>query len=164
MTILPKTGNSLTSSQTRLNIDYLLQGDLASTIDDGSDVIRGLTQPRKSLPPRYFYDDKGSQLFEQICDLPEYYPTRTEASILQNYGLEIAKKTGLCELVELGSGSSTKTRFLLDAYQAIGYHLRYLPIDVSGSILEDSAKQLLIDYPSLHIHGLVSTYELALQN
>lgn len=163
MSILQNTANSLTSLSTRLHIDYLLHNSIDHNIDDGSDVIRGLTQPHKSLPPRYFYDDKGSQLFEEICDLPEYYPTRTEAAILQQYGVEIAKSTGICEIVELGSGSSTKTRLLLNAYQALGYPLRYLPIDVSASILKDSAKQLLIDYPTLQIHGLVSTYELALQ-
>lgn len=134
-----------------------------STTTIGSDVIQGLTQTPKSLPPQYFYDDRGSQLFEQICELPEYYPTRTEAWILRQYAVEIAQITGACELVELGSGSSTKTRLLLDAYEVLGYPLRYLPIDVSAGILESSAKQLLSEYPSLQIHGLVSTYELALK-
>lgn len=161
MSILSNYPVSLSENNPRLKIDYLSQPHPDD--DDGSDVIRGLTQPQKTLPPHYFYDAKGSQLFEQICDLPEYYPTRTEASILQQYGLEIAQLTGACELVELGSGSSTKTRLLLNAYQALGYPLRYLPIDVSSSILEASVKQLLADYPSLQIHGLVSTYQLALQ-
>lgn len=163
MTTFHKTNNSVASIQTRLHIDYLLNPYISKNIDDSSDVIRGLTQPCKSLPPRYFYDDEGSELFERICELREYYPTRTEAAILQQYGIEIAKHTGVCEIVELGSGSSTKTRLLLNAYQSLGYPLRYFPIDVSGSILEESAKQLLRDYPFLHIHGLVSTYELALQ-
>lgn len=131
--------------------------------DSGDDVIQGLTQTPKSLPPKYFYDDRGSVLFEQICELPEYYPTRTETLILGHYAGEIAQITGACELVELGSGSSTKTRLLLDAYDVLGYPLRYVPIDVSAGILESSAKQLLVDYPSLQVHGLVSTYELALQ-
>ena len=130
---------------------------------DGSDVLQGLTQSPKSLPPKYFYDDRGSVLFEQICELPEYYPTRTEAAILRQYAGEIAKMTGSCELIELGSGSSTKTRLLLDAYQSLGYPLRYVPIDVSAGILESSARQLLADYPSLQVQGLVGTYELALQ-
>ncbi|MGB7441211.1 MAG: L-histidine N(alpha)-methyltransferase [Coleofasciculaceae cyanobacterium] len=129
----------------------------------GGDVVEGLTQTPKSLPAKYFYDDRGSELFEVICQLPEYYPTRTEALILHQYASEIAQLTGACELVELGSGSSTKTRLLLDAYEALGYPLRYLPIDVSAGILESSADQLLADYPSLEIDGLVSTYELALQ-
>jgi dimethylhistidine N-methyltransferase len=129
----------------------------------GSDVIQGLTQAAKTLPPKYFYDDRGSQLFEQICELPEYYPTRTEASILRQYASEIAQVTGECELVELGSGSSTKTRLLLDAYDTQSDSLRYVPIDVSAGILESSARQLLSEYPSLNVQGLVSTYELALK-
>jgi dimethylhistidine N-methyltransferase len=152
---------SASSIQGRLHIDRLFEPH--PSCDDGSDVIRGLTRPQKTLPPHYFYDATGSELFEQICTLAEYYPTRTEASILKQYGREIARLTGACELVELGSGSSSKTRLLLDAYQALGHPLRYLPIDVSASILEASANQLLQDYPSLQVHGLVSTYELALQ-
>lgn len=147
--------------EARLHLEYFLNPNLET--EDSKDVIWGLTQPQKSLPPRYFYDDKGSLLFEQICELPEYYPTRTEAWILQQYATEVAKMTGVCELVELGSGSSTKTRLLLNAYQQLGYPLRYVPIDVSARILEASAKQLLADYPTLHIYGLVSTYELALE-
>lgn len=130
----------------------------------GEDVINGLTQTPKTLPPKYFYDDHGSLLFEKICELPEYYVTRTETQILQNYASEIAHLTGPCELVELGSGSSTKTRILLDAYQELGHPLHYLPIDISGGILEQSAHSLLKEYPTLHIHGIVSTYETALKH
>lgn len=149
----------------RLHIEHLVspQALLETELTLGTDIIQGLTQTPKSLPPRYFYDDRGSQLFEQICELPEYYLTRTEALILQEYASEIAALTGPCELVELGSGSSTKTRILLDAYQRCQYSLRYLPIDISPSILESSATELLTDYPTLKIHGLVSTYELALK-
>lgn len=147
--------------EARLHLEYFLNPNIET--EDGKDVIWGLTQPQKSLPPRYFYDDLGSQLFEQICELPEYYPTRTEAWILQQYATELSQITGVCELVELGSGSSTKTRLLLDAYQQLGYPLRYVPIDVSAGILEASAKQLLADYPTLQVYGLVSTYELALE-
>ena len=130
----------------------------------GEDVINGLTQTPKTLPPKYFYDDHGSLLFEKICELPEYYVTRTETQILQNYASEIAHLTGPCELVELGSGSSTKTRILLDAYQELGHPLHYLPIDISGGILEQSTHSLLKEYPTLHIHGIVSTYETALKH
>jgi dimethylhistidine N-methyltransferase len=149
------------SLEKRLSLEYLLQSSL---LDDGEDVIAGLIQPQKYLPSHYFYDAKGSQLFEQICNLPEYYPTRTEATILQKYAPEIAQMTGICELIELGSGSSRKTRLLLDAYQNLDYPLRYVPIDVSATILEESAEQLLADYPSLEVHGLVSTYEVALKH
>lgn len=151
------------SQEKRLQIDSLLDNK-TEAVDDGIDVVRGLSQLQKSLPPRYFYDSRGSQLFEQICQLPEYYPTRTEAKILQECSPEIAKLTNACQLIELGSGSSTKTRLLLDAYQSLGYPLDYCPIDVSGTILKESANQLLAEYPQLKIHGLVSTYDLALTN
>ncbi len=152
------------SSNLRLQLTHLLDPSLSNNTDDGKDVIAGLTQNTKSLSPRYFYDDRGSQLFEQICELPEYYPTRTEASILQTHAAEIAQLTGQCELVELGSGSSTKTRLLLDAYTQLANSVQYIPIDVSGGILKDSAQQLLQDYPNLNIHGLVATYQQALAN
>ena len=144
----------------RLHLEYLLDTKVAN--DEGQDIIDGLNQTLKTLPPRYFYDGKGSQLFEQICELPEYYPTRTEASILKKYATDIAEVTGKVKLIELGSGSSTKTRLLLDVYQALEYPLSYVPIDVSGSILKDSAYSLLRDYSSLNINGLIGTYEQAL--
>ncbi len=163
---ISKTVNSNVTSQNsiekRLQIQRLVKATQVVTLSAGSDVIKGLTQTPKSLPPHYFYNDRGSELFEQICDLPEYYLTRTETNILQQCADEIAKITGACELVELGSGSSTKTRILLDAYQQRGYPLHYLPIDVSTGILESSAKQLLGDYPSLQVYALAGTYELAL--
>jgi L-histidine Nalpha-methyltransferase len=129
---------------------------------DGKDVIKGLTEKPKSLPSKYFYDDPGSQLFEQICELPEYYTTRTEAWILNQYADEIAEITNCCELIELGSGSSTKTQALLTAYQKISGNCRYLPIDVSGGILKTSVLQLQEKYPDIAIHGLLGTYEQAL--
>lgn len=159
-----KTASSKSRLDNRLQIQHLLNATALKQHkqNDGSDVVRGLTQTPKSLPPRYFYDDRGSQLFEEICELPEYYLTRTETSILQTCAGEIARLTGACEIVELGSGSSTKTRILLDAYRDLGERLRYVPIDVSAGILESSALSLLADYPSLEVCGLVSTYELAL--
>lgn len=84
---------------------------------DGEEVIQGLTKKPKTLSSKYFYDDRGSELFEQICELPEYWPARSEALIWQQYADKIAELTGDCELVELGSGNSAKTLFLLDAYQ-----------------------------------------------
>ena len=162
------SGNVFAQStiEKRLQIEHLLSPDALSSnqpSDDGSDAIKGLTQTPKTLPARYFYHDSGSELFEQICELPEYYLTRTETAILQGCAREIARITGPCELIELGSGSSTKTRVLLDAYNQLGYPLHYLPIDVSAGILESSARQLLADYPSLQVHALVGTYELALE-
>jgi L-histidine Nalpha-methyltransferase len=151
-----------TSNSQRLTIKHLHEVTSILTVA-GSDVVKGLSQARKTLPSRYFYSDRGSELFEQICELPEYYVTRTETSILQECASEIAEITGKCELVELGSGSSTKTRILLDAYSQLGLPLRYLPVDVSGGMLESTAKQLLIDYSMLEIYALAGTYELALQ-
>lgn len=149
----------------RLRIEHLVSATTPSEdeLHPGSDVVRGLSQTPKTLPPRYFYDDRGSQLFEQICDLPEYYLTRTETQILQTYADQIANLTGSCELIELGSGNSTKTRLLLDAYHHTGHSLLYCPIDISAGILESSARNLMLDYPNLQVHGLVGTYELALQ-
>jgi dimethylhistidine N-methyltransferase len=147
----------------RLQIENLLLTHPLSYTQHGNDVIKGLTQFSKVLPPHYLYDDYGSHLFEQICDLPEYYPTRTEASILAKIAPVIAEITGVCDCIELGSGSSTKTRLLLSAYEELGYGIRYVPIDVSPVILEVSAQALLKEFAHLTIHGLVSTYELALQ-
>ncbi|HLO49192.1 MAG TPA: L-histidine N(alpha)-methyltransferase [Kamptonema sp.] len=158
---LSETTNLTELWQNRLYLEQLVSPSVPSE-RAGNDVISGLTQKPKSLPPRYFYDARGSKLFELICELPEYYLTRTETTILQQFARAIALLTGPCEIVELGSGSSTKTRILLDAYSELNYPLRYLPIDISKTILESSAYQLLADYPSLHIHGIVSTYDLAL--
>jgi dimethylhistidine N-methyltransferase len=132
--------------------------------NEGEDIIQGLSHNPKTLPPKYFYDDLGSELFEQICLLPEYYPTRTEAAILEEYADEIAQMTNCCELVELGSGSSTKTRFLLDAYQKTSDSCSYLPIDVSGGILKASVLDLQQQYPDFFIQGLLGTYEQALEH
>lgn len=134
-----------------------------TNVEQGQDVIEGLSQTQKTLPPKYLYDEQGSILFEQICELPEYYPTRTEASILSDFSHAIAQETGPCELIELGSGSSTKTRHLLSAYEAFEKEFTYIPVDVSGEILTQSAHQLVEEYPHLTVRGLVGTYEQALE-
>jgi dimethylhistidine N-methyltransferase len=130
--------------------------------DNGQDVIQGLSQPQKALPCRYFYDDNGSKLFEQITELPEYYPTRTEQAILEKFAIAIAQFTGGCDLIELGSGSSRKTRLLLEAYHQLNHRLYYCPIDVSAGILKTTALDLLHQYLSLKLCGLAGTYEQAL--
>jgi L-histidine Nalpha-methyltransferase len=135
---------------------------ITASLDDGRDIIQGLNQQPKTLPCRYLYDDLGSELFEQITDLPEYYPTRTEQAILEKYALEIAELTGACELVELGSGSSRKTHVLLEAYSQLNHQLHYCPIDVSAGILKTTALALLDRYPNLKLCGLAGTYEQAL--
>lgn len=146
----------------RLTITNLTES-VDSSEAPGQDVITGLSAHPRYLPPKYFYDEKGSQLFEQICEQPEYYPTRTEASILNAFGSAIAHITGPCEIVELGSGSSTKTRVLLDAYQLAGHPLRYLPVDVSDTMLSSTAKKLLEEYPQISIRALAGTYEASLK-
>ncbi|QLE45405.1 L-histidine N(alpha)-methyltransferase (plasmid) [Nostoc sp. C052] len=132
------------------------------SIQEDTDIIQGLSNQPKTLPCRYLYDDQGSELFEQICELPEYYPTRTEQAILETSALEIAQMTGLCTLIELGSGSSRKTRLLLDAYSQFQQELQYFPIDVSAGILQATALDLLHQYPKLKLCGLAGTYEQAL--
>ncbi|WP_204137791.1 L-histidine N(alpha)-methyltransferase [Halomicronema sp. CCY15110] len=164
-----------TDADAAASADSVIQGDrltLENRMDSanhaaaaaGQDVITGLTQPHKALPPKYFYDAHGSELFEQITELPEYYLTRTERQILATDAGAIADIVGPCDLIELGSGSASKTRLLFNAYQQRGLPLRYVPVDVSGTMLETSAQALLTEYDQLTVHGLVSTYDQALQN
>ncbi len=122
------------------------------------DVTVGLQQQQKTLPPRYFYDERGSQLFEEICRQPEYYLTRTEAAILTTHAADILDVVGACSIVELGSGSATKTRLLLNEGTRRGYQLHYIPIDISESMLRASAHLLQADYPQIHIDGLATDY------
>jgi L-histidine N-alpha-methyltransferase len=120
-----------------------------------ADVLHGLTRMPKSLPPKWFYDARGSELFEEITRLPEYYPTRAEREILAARAPEIAAATGARTLVELGSGSSEKTRFLLDALP--GLHT-YVPVDVSESALAGAAEALLAERPALNVHALIADF------
>lgn len=120
------------------------------------DVLQGLSQTEKTLPCQYFYDEAGSILFEQITELPEYYPTRTEISILEQYRSDIAEKMGPNTLlVEYGAGASTKTRILLKALKATA---GYVPIDVSEDFLLYTANALRAEYPDLPIHPIVGDF------
>ena len=123
-----------------------------------TDVAFGLRQSQKTLPPKYFYDAYGSRLFEDICQQPEYYLTRTEAQILRTHAADIVRQTAGASLVELGSGSSVKTRLLFDEYQRQDHLLHYVPVDISASMLEETARGLLADYPSMSIEALVTDY------
>ncbi len=136
--------------------------DAAGEPDGGADVVAGLDAARKTLPCKYFYDARGSELFEQICATPEYYPTRTERAILEASAGAIAEATGPVELVELGSGSARKTRVLLEAYGARELEVHFAPIDVSGDMLEESSRRLIARYDGLTIRGIAGTYEDAL--
>jgi L-histidine N-alpha-methyltransferase len=124
-----------------------------------NDVLDGLTRPFKELPPKHFYDSRGSELFERICEQPEYYPTRTERSILETKAAEIVQTTGAGELVELGSGAADKARILLDAMAEAGTINRYVPLDVSEVVVRDAAAQLVEEHPELHVHGVIGDFE-----
>ncbi len=122
------------------------------------DVRRGLAMPQKELDPKYFYDDRGSELFEQITELPEYYLTRSERSLLlaEVPGIVAAMHPG--SLVELGAGSATKTRIILDAMQDSGAAKQYVPVDVSRDFLEDTATRLREIYPQLEVTTAVGDF------
>ncbi|MGW0172782.1 L-histidine N(alpha)-methyltransferase [Rhodococcus sp. NPDC003322] len=128
------------------------------------DARIGLTSVPKWLPPKWFYDARGSRLFEQITRLPEYYPTRTERELLRASAGHIAEATSAEILVELGSGSSEKTRLLLDALAARGTLERYVPQDVSVAALDSSVHDLAREFPSLTVHGIVSDFTDTLHN
>ena len=128
------------------------------------DVLTGLSSNPKWLHAKYFYDEIGSKLFEEICDLPEYYLTRAEHSILENYADEISlRPRSDTVLIELGSGSSLKTRLIIEAFLRRQGKLHYLPIDISKSMLVDSAKKLLKRYNKLKITALTADYITALK-
>jgi L-histidine N-alpha-methyltransferase len=122
------------------------------------DVKTGLTAPRKWLPPKWFYDARGSELFKAITALPEYYPTRSEREILTRQAGEIARITGAQTLVELGSGSSEKTRLLLDALTDHGTLASFVPLDVSESALAEATEAIAADYPKLVVRGVVGDF------
>ncbi|GAA1025167.1 MULTISPECIES: L-histidine N(alpha)-methyltransferase [Amycolatopsis] len=128
-----------------------------------ADVREGLTADPKWLPPKWFYDAEGSRLFEKITALPEYYPTRSEREVLADRSGEIAERTGAHTLVELGSGSSEKTRLLLDALTAHGTLESFVPMDVSESALAEAAAAITADYPKLEVRGVVGDFTQHLQ-
>ena len=123
------------------------------------DVYDGLTQTPKSLPPKWFYDSVGSDLFDQITRLPEYYPTRAEAEILRERSDEIAAASGADTLVELGSGTSEKTRLLLSALRNSGSLRRFVPFDVDASVLQAASSAILDEYPGIEIDAVCGDFE-----
>jgi L-histidine N-alpha-methyltransferase len=124
-----------------------------------ADVRAGLTAAPKSLPPKWCYDERGSELFEQITELPEYYPTRTERSILRAVAPQVAVLTAAAVLVELGSGSSEKTRLLLSALRDAGTLREYVPVDVSESALILAGDALAAEYPGLAVHAVAADFD-----
>jgi L-histidine N-alpha-methyltransferase len=129
-----------------------------------SDVRTGLTAAPKWLPPKWFYDARGSRLFEDITRLPEYYPTRTERLILERHAPDVARLTGAKTLIELGSGSSEKTRLLLDALTAHGSLGAFVPVDVSASALSEATERLSAAYPGLAVHAIVADFTRHLEH
>jgi len=137
--------------ESHLGEDYLAEGLR-------SDVLAGLAGTPKSLPPKWFYDARGSELFERITELPEYYPTRAEREILRARSADVAEITRAATLVELGSGSSEKTRLLLSALHEAGTLREFVPLDVSPVALRESATAIANDYPDLRVHGVVGDF------
>ncbi len=123
------------------------------------DELRGsLAEPLPRIPSRFFYDDYGSDLFERICELPEYYPTRTERTLLERIAPQVATATRARTLVEIGSGAATKTRLLLDALEAQGTLRLYVPFDVAEGTTTRIANELRAEYPGLAVHGIVGDF------
>ncbi|MFI7668014.1 L-histidine N(alpha)-methyltransferase [Nocardia sp. NPDC049526] len=141
---------------------HLSDDDLTSGLR--ADARLGLTADPKWLPPKWFYDARGSELFEQITELPEYYPTRTERALLERVVGEIARTAQAEVLVELGSGSAAKTRLLLAALTAEGPLKTYVPQDVSSSALRAAAAEIATEFPGLAVHGVVSDFTDTLHN
>ena len=135
---------------------YLEEQDVVRSLRQ--DVRVGLTAEPKWLPPKWFYDARGSELFEEITRLPEYYPTRAERAVLAEHAGDIAELTGAKTLIELGSGSSEKTRLLLDAFTRRGGLGTFVPLDVSVSALRQSTEVIAAEYPRLRVRGIVGDF------
>ena len=148
----------MTAPRTEPTIERCLpDGFFADSL--AADARAGLTASPKSLPPKWFYDERGSELFEKITLLDEYYPTRAEREILRAAAGQIAAATRARTLVELGSGSADKTRLLLDALRGAGTLRRYVPVDVSEAALIVASRRVLDGYPGLAVHAVVSDFE-----
>jgi len=144
----------MTLSEPAVHLD---PGSLAEQL--AADVTSGLTSTPKALEPKYFYDARGSRLFDEITRLPEYYPTRAERSILEARAAEIARLTGARTLVELGSGTSEKTRLLLAALRDGGSLQRFVPFDVDPAVLEQASVQVAGEFPGLDVAPVVGDFE-----
>ncbi len=128
------------------------------------DVLEGFAQTPKQLPPKHFYDDRGSALFDRICDTPEYYPMRTEAGLLDEHGAAIVAATRPAHIVELGSGTSRKTDTLLGACEQAGIAPVYWPYDVCEGVLQETGGRLLARFPWLQVNALVGDYTAGLEH
>jgi L-histidine Nalpha-methyltransferase len=142
-------------------VSVLLDAD-RSNVSLADDVRRGLSAHPRRLPPKWLYDDVGSELFDRITKLPEYYPFAREHAILAEHALEIATASGATTLVELGSGTSEKTRMLLDAFTGTGQLTRFAPVDVSEATLRDAAERISARYPEVAVEAVVADFTLHL--
>ena len=149
-----------TAEQIEIEVHLPEGGTLAGLAED---VREGLSCPFKEIPPKYFYDERGSELFEAITELPEYYPTRVEREILSLRAGEIVAAAEPTTLIELGSGAASKTRCLLDAMRAGGTLETYVPVDISEEITRRVADELVAEYEGLSVHGVVCDYETHLE-
>jgi L-histidine Nalpha-methyltransferase len=146
-----------------------MRGVIESHLTEGApdslqaDVRHGLGLPLKEIPPKYFYDERGSELFDRITRLPEYYPTRCERQLLNRHAPEVAELTGARELVELGSGTASKTRALLYAMTGRGALERYIPFDVSETVVRECIELLEDLFPGVSLHGVVGDFESHLE-
>ncbi len=149
----------MNTNETCIEVRNYLQKSYCNAI--AKDVFLGFTASQKFIPSKYFYDSRGSQLFEEICYLPEYYPTRTEISILKHAAPKILKSFTKCDIVELGSGANRKIRTFLDSAEKARLPLmRYIPVDISESALKEAAEELRTIYPDLVVLGIIADFTL----
>ena len=142
----------------RSSIDvYLSSGSFLESLTQ--DVRLGLTSHPKSLPSKYFYDSEGSALFQRITQLPEYYLTRVEQGLITSLAQELMDTVRPQEIIELGPGSTSKIRLLLDAESTSSHLIRYVPFDLDGQIVQCQVKTLVESYPLLQVHGVVGDFE-----
>jgi L-histidine Nalpha-methyltransferase len=151
---------SATAEQIAIEVHLPEGGTWAGMAED---VREGLSCPFKELPPKYFYDERGSALFERITELDEYYPTRAERSILDARAGEIVAAAEPTTLIELGSGAASKTRCLLDAMRDAGTLETYVPVDISEEITRRAAAELVDEYEDIRVHGIICDYETHLE-
>ncbi len=157
---MDQLGTTITDQRVRVDVHLPPGGPLSGM---AADVRAGLTKPFKELSPRYFYDERGSDLFERITELPEYYPTRAERTILQRHAGAICDAAHCpTTLIELGSGSAAKTRVLLDAMDDAGCLRAYAPVDISEQITRGTAEAIAAEY-AITVHGLVCDFERDLE-
>ena len=153
--------NAATTDRVTVEVNLPPGGPLSGM---AADVRAGLSRPFKELSPRYFYDERGSELFERITELEEYYPTRCEREILESRAGEICEAANRpASLIELGSGSARKTRVLLDAMRDVGCLESYCPVDISEEITQDTAERIAAEYDAISVRGLVCDFEFDLE-